>query len=179
MEPVRIRQAVPVDAPAIVALIRALADFVRLPGPDVEAGTRFTRDLADPERIFDVWVAEEADRLVGYALYFFAYSTFRARPILYIEDLFVVPERRSHAVGHALFLACARVAARRGCGRLEWSVVHGNEGAQRVYRRQGGNPSPDWQPWGLGDATIDALAAAPLPAGVSLGGMPEAPGRAS
>jgi GNAT superfamily N-acetyltransferase len=174
MAPVRIRHALPSDASAIVALIGGLADFERLRGPDTETKTRFARDLADPARVFEVLVAETADRLVGYALYFFTYSTFLARPTLYIEDLFVVPDGRRRAVGRALFLACTRVAARRGCGRLEWSVLAWNEDAQRFYRRLGGNPSPDWRLWGLSDATIGELAAAPLPESVRLDGVDDA-----
>jgi GNAT superfamily N-acetyltransferase len=174
MEPVRIRYALPSDAPAIVALIRGLADFERLRGPDTETETRFARHLADPARVFDVLVAEAADRLVGYALYFFTYSTFLARPTLYLEDLFVVPDGRRRAVGRALFLACTRVAARRGCGRLEWSVLAWNEDAERFYRRLGGTPSPDWRLWSLPGATIGELASVPLPGSVRLDGVGDA-----
>jgi len=168
MESVTIRPARESDADAVVSLVRGLADFEHLPGPDADGAARLQRDFADPARIFDALVAETAAGLVGYALYFFTYSTFRARPKLFLEDLFVRPEHRSRGTGRALFLACARVAARRGCCQLEWTVLHWNDGARRFYQRLGGERDASWQIHTLEEARLGELAAADLPAGIAM-----------
>jgi GNAT superfamily N-acetyltransferase len=167
MEPVTIRPAQAEDADALVTLVRGLADFEHLDGPDAAGAARLRRDLADPARVFEALVAEVAGTPVGYALYFFTYSTFRARPKLFLEDLFVRPEHRNRGIGRALFVACARVAARRGCCQLEWTVLHWNEAARRFYRRLGGERDTSWQIFTLDDATIGELAGARLPEGIT------------
>jgi GNAT superfamily N-acetyltransferase len=166
--PVTVRPAASTDAPHIVDLIRGLAEFEKLPGPDVAAGERVAADLANPHRLFDALVADSAGEIVGYALYFFTYSTFRGWPKLYIEDLFVRPERRNQGTGRALLLACARVAARRRCGAMEWAVLDWNVGAQRFYRRHGAAPYTEWHPYSVDDRALTELAAAPLPEGVTI-----------
>jgi GNAT superfamily N-acetyltransferase len=81
---------------------------------------------------------------VGFALYFFTFSTFLARPTLYLEDLFVLPEERGQGAGRALLAALARIAVRRGCGRLEWAVLDWNRPAIGFYRRLGARFRREW-----------------------------------
>jgi ribosomal protein S18 acetylase RimI-like enzyme len=166
MDSVTIRRASAADADAIVTLVRGLADFEHLPGPDAAGAARLRRDLTDPARIFDVLVAESAGTLVGYALFFLTYSTFRARRKLFLEDLFVAPAYRNRAVGRALLLACARVAAQRDCCQLEWTVLHWNAAAQRFYRRLGGERDVGWQIFTLDEAGLGGLAEADWPDGI-------------
>jgi GNAT superfamily N-acetyltransferase len=149
----RVRPLAPADIPGLLTLIQALADYERLPGPDAAARERLARDaLATPPR-FHALVADLDGRLVGYAIWFETYSTFLARPTLYLEDLFVLPEARGRGVGAALFRACARLAVERGCGRLEWQVLAWNELALRFYARFDAEPLTDWRPMRLsGDA---------------------------
>lgn len=147
------------DVPEIIELIRGLADFEKLRGPDAEAAKRFDEDFAEPKRPFEVLVAASKGELVGYALYFFIYSTFSAQPKLYIEDLFVRSEHRSHGVGRSLFAACAAAARRSGCRRMEWAVLDWNVRAQSFYRTLGAEAHPEWQPHGLEGAALAALAA--------------------
>jgi GNAT superfamily N-acetyltransferase len=171
MASVTIRRASAADGDALVTLVRGLADFEHFTGPDAAGGARLRRDLADPARIFDVLVAESAGVLVGYALFFLTYSTFRARRKLYLEDLFVEPAYRDRGVGRALLLACAREAARRDCCQLEWTVLHWNAAAQRFYQRHGGQRDASWQIYALDEAGVAGLAEAQLPDGIDAEGL--------
>jgi len=142
---IAIRPARPADLDQVIGLIRALAEFERLPGPDGAAAARFHADFsADPPR-FRLLVAEEGGECIAYALYFFTYSTFLARPSLYLEDLFVRPDRRSRGLGRALLERLARVAVESGCGRFEWTVLDWNERAQKFYRSLGARILSEWQ----------------------------------
>lgn len=171
MEPVTIREATAADAQALIELIRGLAAFEKLEGPDAGAAARFTADLQDPRRLFRVFVADGVARVIGYALYFFTYSTFHGQPKLYIEDLFVHPEHRSNGVGRALFLACAREAARAHCCHMEWAVLDWNVRAQRFYRRLGGAHQGAWLTYSLSEETLARLATAEPPAGTRIGAL--------
>ncbi len=146
---VHVRPLAPADVPALLALIMALAEYEHLPPPDAAARERLARDaLATPPR-FHTLLGELDGRPVGYALYFETYSTFLARPTLYLEDLFVLPQERRHGVGTALFRACAREAVRRGCGRIEWQVLTWNRLALDFYARFAAEPLDDWRPFRL------------------------------
>jgi GNAT superfamily N-acetyltransferase len=171
MAAVTIRRARAADADWLVSMVRGLADFEHLQGPDAAAGARLRQDLTDPARVFDVLVAERDGVLVGYALFFLTYSTFRARRKLFLEDLFVEPAYRNRAVGRALLLACAREAARRDCCQLEWTVLHWNAAAQRFYRRLGGERDASWQIYTLDEAGVTSLAETSLPDDVDTEGL--------
>ena len=146
MTPITVRRAARLDAPRLLSLIDALADYERLERPDAEARARLVADgfERDPPR-FEAYLAEQEDATVGYAIVFETYSSFLARPTLYIEDLFVLPEARCHGVGSALFRRLAEEALTRDCGRMEWVVLDWNELAQDFYRRRGGKHLLDWQ----------------------------------
>jgi GNAT superfamily N-acetyltransferase len=138
-----IRAATTDDLPAIVELVRALAEFEKLPGPDAEAEARLAGDFERGR--FQVLVAEIDGGMVGFALYFMTYSTFRGRPSLYLEDLFVLPEARRRGIGTAFFGRLVEVAKQLGCGRFEWTVLEWNEPAQNFYRSLGADVLPDWR----------------------------------
>ena len=144
MTPFRIRPARPADAPAVVELIRGLAEFEKLPGPDDAAAARFAEHAFGEEPRFGLLVAEVDDRVRGYALFFETYSTFRVAPSLFLEDLYVHPDVRGRGIGRALMLELARAAVARGCERFEWTVLDWNEGAQRFYRSLGANMLGEW-----------------------------------
>ena len=139
-----IRAARPADGPAFVALVRALAAFEKLPPPDDAAGVRLMADAFGARRRFDLLVAEADGRVQGYALFFETYSTFRAAPSLWLEDLFVHPDVRQNGIGRALMLELARTAVARGCERFEWTVLDWNENAQRFYRSLGAQMLGEW-----------------------------------
>jgi GNAT superfamily N-acetyltransferase len=155
--PFRIRPAIPDDLPAVVDLVRGLADFEKLTPPDDEAAARLVRDANSGAPPFNLLVAEVDGRLVGYAAYFFGYSTFLARASLLIEDVFVQPEARGRGIGNALMRRLAAVAVDRGCARLDWAVLEWNVGAQDFYRKLGADIMPGWWTCRLSG---DALAAA-------------------
>ncbi len=133
------------DIAVICELIRGLARYERLErqcviGPSAVRRHGFGRG----PRYFDTLICRHRGRPVGFALYFFTYSTFLGRPTLYLEDLFVVPEARGHGAGRALLRALARIAVRRGCGRMEWAVLDWNTPSIRFYRRLGAGLRKEW-----------------------------------
>jgi GNAT superfamily N-acetyltransferase len=145
------------DVPRLLDLIDGLADYERLPRPTAEARARLARDAtAEPPR-FETLLAELDGQIVGYAIYFFTYSTFLARPSLYLEDIFVAPEQRGRGAGRALFRACAAEAVGRECGRMEWSVLAWNQPSIDFYLRSGAEMLDGWRGCRL---TGDALRAA-------------------
>ena len=132
------------DVSGLLDLIDGLADYEKLARPDQAARQRLAADaLAHPPR-FHVLLAEIDGALVGYAFYFYTYSTFLARPTLYLEDIFVLPESRGQGAGIGLFRACARQAVEQGCGRMDWQVLSWNEPSIRFYEALGARPVEGW-----------------------------------
>jgi GNAT superfamily N-acetyltransferase len=145
-----IREATARDAGTLLALIDALADYEHLPRPDEGARRRLEEHgfgRADP--LFRAFLLEAGRKPIGYALYFFTYSTFLARPTLYLEDIFVLPDERRHGAGAALMRHLARTALNAGCGRLEWQVLDWNELALGFYDRLGAKHMREWLPYRL------------------------------
>lgn len=155
--PVGVRPLEPRDVPRLLDLIDGLADYEKLPRPDAAARERLAEDAAaDPPR-FRTLLAELDGRIVGYAIYFFTYSTFLARPTLYLEDIFVRPDQRGRGAGRALFRACAAEAVRQQCGRMEWQVLDWNQPSIDFYERAGAKVLRDWLPCRLtGEALRNA-----------------------
>jgi GNAT superfamily N-acetyltransferase len=145
--PITIRQAAPDDIPLVLDLIRELATYERLQG-EVEATEERLRQTLFPgagaPAAASVVIGEIRGIAAGFAVYFFNYSTFLARPGLYLEDLFVRPQSRGNGLGRALILHLAKLAADRGCGRMEWAVLDWNKPAIEFYRRMGAAPLDDW-----------------------------------
>jgi GNAT superfamily N-acetyltransferase len=150
-----IRAATPNDVPTIARLIRALADYERLAHAVDFDEAQLRQHLFGPRPFAEVLLAEEAGRVVGFALFFHNYSTFRGQPGIYLEDLFVEPDQRGKGHGKALLLALARLAVERRCARLDWMVLNWNESALRFYQKLGAVPLDDWTGYRLtGDALL-------------------------
>ena len=132
------------DVPTILALIRGLAEYERLAHQMEATAARVRAHGFGARRYFQTLICRRGGRPVGFALYFFTYSTFLARPSLYLEDLFVLPEERGGGAGKALLRALARIAVRRGCGRMEWAVLDWNRPAIGFYRRLGAQLKRQW-----------------------------------
>ncbi len=150
-----IRRAERADAEALLALITALADFEHLPPPDDAARARLVEHGFGEHPKFEAYLAEweGTPGPVGYAFVFETYSTFLARPTLYLEDLFVLPDFRSRGIGKALLHFCMGLARERGCGRMEWTCLDWNVSAQRVYENLGAKRMSEWYLYRLaGDA---------------------------
>jgi GNAT superfamily N-acetyltransferase len=154
-----IRDAVTADVPTILQLIRDLAEYERAPN-DVVATEEGLRDiLFGNEPAARVVIAREGEEPVGFAVYFFNFSTWLGRPGLYLEDLFVRPEKRGHGYGRALLTHLARIAQERGCGRMEWAVLDWNEPAIQFYKKLGATPMDEWTVFRLNREGIAQLAA--------------------
>lgn len=152
----KLRRARKSDSEQFLQLVKSLADFERLNPPTAEAGRRMVRDVFVRKRV-SLFVAESEHRLIGYALYFYTYSSFLAKPTLYLEDLFVLQEKRKGGIGKALFLRCVNEAARRGCGRMEWSVLNWNTKAIGFYEVLGARRLKEWSTFRLDERALGKL----------------------
>ena len=150
-----IERATPADVPLILTMITALAEYERMTDEVVATEASLRASLFGERPAVDVVIARSGSESVGFALWFYNYSTFLAREGLYLEDLFVLPEWRGRGIGRALLAHLARVAVERGCGRMEWSVLDWNESAIGFYRGLGAQPMNAWTVFRL---TGDALA---------------------
>jgi len=153
-----IRPATPADAATIASLVRELADYEKLLHEAKGTPADFQRELESPNPVIHVLIAEWNGAPAGFALYFFNFSTFVARPGLYLEDLFVRPALRSHGIGRALLRALARIARARNCGRMEWAVLDWNEPALKFYQTLGARQMKEWIVHRLTVAEITKLA---------------------
>jgi GNAT superfamily N-acetyltransferase len=154
----QIRPGRPADVPLIASLIRGLAAFEKLAEEVTLTEDLLAKGLFGDRPYAETLLAEEDGTPVGFALFFHNFSTFLARPGLYLEDLFVIPEHRGHGVGRALLAALARLAVERGCGRLEWSVLDWNRDAIGFYERIGARPNSEWTVYRLAGEALRSLA---------------------
>jgi GNAT superfamily N-acetyltransferase len=152
-----IRPGEPADVPIIAELIRGLARFEKLENEVTMTEERLSSNLFGPHRYAETLIAEKAGESVGFALFFHNFSTFLAKPGIYLEDLFVVPEHRRGGVGRALLKELARLAVERDCGRLEWSVLDWNREAIAFYERLGARPNSEWTIYRLAGEALSAL----------------------
>jgi GNAT superfamily N-acetyltransferase len=139
-----IRHATAADGAAYIELVRGLAAFEKLEPPDDAAAARLLEHAFGARPRYELRVVEQRGELIGYAVFFETYSTFRALPSLFLEDLYVRYDARGRGIGESLLRHVARLAVERGCGRLEWSVLDWNEGARRFYRSRGATIFGEW-----------------------------------
>ena len=149
-----IRFATAADTAAVLGFIRDLAAYEKLSHEVVADEAQLRATLFGVRPAAEVLIAEVGGAPVGFALFFQSYSTFLARPGLYLEDLFVRPSARGGGVGSALLSALARIALQRNYGRFEWSVLDWNEPAIRLYRSLGAVSMSEW--------TVNRLTGEPL-----------------
>ena len=139
-----IRQASEADVPLILRFIRALAEYEKLSHKVVATEESLRRTLFGNPRFAEVILGYEDGEPAGFALFFHNYSTFLGRPGIYLEDLFVDPDRRGRGYGKALLAHFARLARDRDCGRVEWAVLDWNAPSIQFYKRLGAVPLDDW-----------------------------------
>ena len=140
-----LRSARPHDVPAIVALIRELAEFEKLSHLVVIEPQRLHEHLFGARPVVEALVAEVNGVVIGFALFFTNYSTFLGKPGLYLEDLYVQAAHRGKGIGEAVLSRLARIANERDYGRFEWSVLDWNVDAIRFYERMGATVMSDWR----------------------------------
>lgn len=139
------RPAVRADAPVLFDLIKALAEYEKLSHAVTGSVADLEKHLFGPRPFAEAILAELDGQAVGWALFFYNYSTFLTKPGIYLEDLFVLPEFRGRGIGKSLIVYLAQLAVDRDCGRLEWAVLDWNELAIGFYKRMGADVLPDWR----------------------------------
>jgi GNAT superfamily N-acetyltransferase len=140
----KIRPACVADVPIILKLIRDLATYERAPNEVTATEEQLVDVLFGEKPAAEVLLAFEKDTPVGFALFFHNFSTWLGRPGLYLEDLFVKPEKRGKGYGRALLVDLAKIAHDRSCGRMEWAVLDWNNPAIKFYRALGAKPMDEW-----------------------------------
>lgn len=154
-----IRSATPADSATILGFIRALAEYEHLLHEVEATEADIRRDLFGPEPKVFCEIAELDGRPVGFALWFYTYSTFQGRHGIWLEDLFVMPETRGTGVGKALLVELARRCVAEGLGRYEWWVLDWNEPSIRFYKSQGGEMMDEWTKVRVSGPALDKLGA--------------------
>jgi len=139
-----IRPARVEDVPIILKLIRDLATYERAPKEVTATEEQLVDVLFGEKPVAEVLLAFERKSPVGFAVFFHNFSTWLGRPGLYLEDLFVKPEKRGKGYGRALLVDLAKIARDRGCGRMEWAVLNWNDPAIQFYRKLGATPMEEW-----------------------------------
>ncbi len=139
-----IRAAKEKDVPTILSFIKELAEYERLTHDVVATEEKLRQTLFGVHRYAEIVLGYYAEQPVGFALFFHNYSTFLARPGIYLEDLYIRPNMRGKGFGKAILKHLAKIATDRHCGRLEWSVLNWNEPAIRFYKSLGAQPMNEW-----------------------------------
>jgi GNAT superfamily N-acetyltransferase len=154
-----IRPARPEDVPAILGLVHDLAEYERAPDQAQATEAQLQRALFGPDATAFAHIAEEGDgEAAGFALWFLNFSTWTGRPGIYLEDLFVRPERRGRGYGRALLRELARICVERDYGRFEWSVLDWNAPSIGFYRALGAVPMDEWTVFRLSGDALRRLA---------------------
>lgn len=154
----QIRAARVEDVPVILQLIRDLATYERAPDEVTATEEQLVHVLFGERPAAEVLLAFESDSAVGFAVYFYNFSTWLGRAGLYLEDLFVNPDKRGKGYGRALLIHLAKIARDRGCGRMEWAVLNWNESAIKFYQALGAKPMDEWTVFRLTRDEIARLA---------------------
>ena len=154
---IQITEATAADVPLILELIRGLADYERLSDQVTATEDKLRDTLFGTRPAADVLLARVGGECAGFALFFPNYSTFLAKPGVFLEDLYVKPEWRGKGIGKALLLRVARIARERGCGRFEWEVLDWNEPAIGFYRSLGAVPLDEWTKFRITGEALERL----------------------
>ena len=155
----RIEPATERDIPLILEFVQGLAEYEKHLDRVEATEDRIRKTLFGAEPAAQVVFAYDNDTPVGYAIFFYTYSSFVALPGIYLEDLFVKPEARGKSVGRELLRYLARVAKEKGCSRIEWAVLNWNEPAIGFYKKLGAVPMDEWDVYRLSGTELDRLAA--------------------
>jgi GNAT superfamily N-acetyltransferase len=161
MSELQIRTATEADVPLILQFIRDLAEYERS-AHEVAATEELLRTtLFGNPRFAEVLIGEDEGAPVAFALFFHNYSTWTAKPGLYLEDLYVKPEARRHGHGRTLLSRLAAIAKERDCARFEWAVLDWNTPAIEFYKSLGAVPMSEWHVMRVSGEALDALACYP------------------
>jgi GNAT superfamily N-acetyltransferase len=154
---VLIRKANPKDVPLILEMIKELAEYEKLPDEVIATKEGLNESIFGDEQIVEVWLAEIDDEIVGHVFFFRNYSTFLAKPGLYIEDIYVKPQFRNKGIGKKLLLKVVEIAKEKNYGRVEWLVLDWNKSAINFYEKLGAVEMNGWSVFRLNSNEIDRL----------------------
>jgi GNAT superfamily N-acetyltransferase len=154
----RIRIAEEDDAPAIYEMIMGLAEYENMTDVMVASEELLKENLFRKKQA-EAIIAEYKGEPVGYALFFYTFSTFVGKANLFLEDLYLKPEARGRGIGKALLACLARITVERGCDRLEWMVLDWNEPSIKFYKQLGAKPLDEWTTYRVDGEALPALAA--------------------
>ena len=155
---INIRSAIASDCAQILIFIEGLADYEKLAHEVVASEEDLRRTLFGDNPSAEVVIAELDGLPAGFALFFTSYSTFLARPGIYLEDLFVLPELRGNGIGKVLLAHLAGLVVERDMGRLDWSVLDWNEPAIKFYEQLGAKGMTDWTQYRLTGEALHKMA---------------------
>jgi GNAT superfamily N-acetyltransferase len=141
---IKIQRAARKDKNNILMLIAELAKYEKLPPPNEKAKKRLMKDAFGKKPLFNVLLAKVNDEAIGYAFYFFTYSSFLARKTLYLEDIFISEKFRKLGAGKLLMKELLRISGKNKCGRMEWCVLDWNTNAINFYEKLGAEHLKDW-----------------------------------
>ncbi|MEV6867645.1 GNAT family N-acetyltransferase [Streptosporangium subroseum] len=155
-----IRPATPDDVPAIIDMIRGLAEYEKALDKVETTAEQLHDALFGASPAAFCHIATDGDRVAGYALWFVSYSTWRGKHGIYLEDLFVHPDHRGRGHGKELLIELAGICVERDYGRFEWAVLNWNTPAIEFYRSLGAAPLDEWITYRITGSALDKLAAA-------------------
>jgi GNAT superfamily N-acetyltransferase len=142
---IKIRKSIKKDSKEVIRLIKELADFEKLDPPNASAIRNLIKDMYSKNSPVKVLVAEAEGKLVGYAFYFFTYSTFLAKKTLYLEDVYVSSDYRKSGIGKMFFKELVKAAKKNKCGRMEWHVLDWNTNAIKFYKNLAAEELKEWK----------------------------------
>jgi len=156
----KIRPATAADVPTLLELIHGIAEYEELSHAVANTEEAMLATGFGPDPYFRALLCEKGagNHAVGFALYFFTYSTFTGKPSLFLEDLFVRPDERGGGYGKALFMELVKIARANGCGRMEWSVLNWNQPAIDFYLKLGAKAMDEWTVYRLDESALKSLA---------------------
>ena len=143
---------------AFFSLIEELADFEHLSKPSSEAKQRLFVDCTEHNSRIEAYLIYSGKKTIGYTIIFYSYSSFLAKPSLYLEDIYVQPEFRSKGIGSFIMKFLAKKALNSGCGRMEWVVLDWNTSAQVFYKNLGAIHMKEWFPYRMDESALQFLA---------------------
>jgi GNAT superfamily N-acetyltransferase len=158
VSPLRIKEATKEDVPLILSFVRELAQYEKALDKVTATEEGLRAALFGPRPYAEAVIVYGNDEAVAFAIYFFSFTSFSARPCLYLEDIFVRTSSRGSGVGRKLFAFLAKRAIERDCARMEWAVLNWNQPAINFYKRLGATPVNDWTVFRLSDENLAQLA---------------------
>jgi len=153
----KLRKAILQDAPVVMQLVKELAEYENLSEAVTARLPDLERWLFEEEKA-EVWLCELQGRDVGFISFFYNFSTFRGKPGIYLEDIFIRQEFRGSGVGKMMLSHLAKLTVEHGCDRIDWMCLNWNQSAISFYQTLGAKPVTNWMPYRLWGSSLSELA---------------------